>query len=318
MIIEKINNNYIEEMASIALAEYREECSIVHELPRKDYKDLFCDLLSNMVGNNLGFVALDKSKVVGFITCHGPIESFFGTVKGVFSPIHGHAAIKDNREKIYSMLYQYAAKSWVEQDIFTHAISVYAHNQVAINTFFHNGFGMRCVDAITPVNNDEILFEAKPNVKMKEITINEIASLLDLKNELVLHMKKSPIFMPISLFGIEKFKEQSIKRNSRFFTANIEGKVVGYVEIMQAGENFTCYDNETMNICGAYIYPKYRGTGIYRNLIAYMIEKLKDENYKRCGVDFESINPNANKFWVKYFTPYTYSLVRRIDERINN
>ena len=71
-----------------------------------------------------------------------------------------------------------------------------------------------------------------------------------------------------------------------------------------------------MHICGAYIYPEYRGTGIYNNLLAYVIDKLKKEKYKRCGVDFESINPNANRFWLKYFIPYTYSLTRRIDERI--
>lgn len=316
MIFEKINNNYIEEMAAIALAEYQEECNSVHDLPRKDYKDLFCNMLSNMVSNNLGVVALDKSKVVGFIACYGPIENFFGREKGVFSPIHGHGAIKENREKIYSMLYQNVARIWVEQDIFTHAIAVYAHNQVAINTYFQNGFGMRCVDAITSVNNDKILFEAKSNVEIKEISMDEIISLVDLKNELALHIRNSPTFMPTQLFDMKRFKEQSIRRNSRFFTANIEGKVVGYLEIMSSGENFTCDDEGTMNICGAYIYPEYRGTGIYKSLITYMIEKLKKENYKRCGVDFESINPNANRFWLKYFTPYTYSLVRRIDERI--
>lgn len=316
MIFEKINYNHIKEVASIALAEYSEECSVVLELPRKDYTDLFCKMLSDMIENKLGVVALDQGKVVGFITCYGPMENFFGTVKGVFSPIHGHGAIKEDRELIYTMLYQYAAKIWVEQGIFSHAIAVYSHNQIAIDTYFRNGFGMRCVDAIISVNSNRMLYEAKTNTVMNEISINQIESILDLKNNLTLHMKNSPIFMPTQIFDSRKFREQSIKRNSRFFTANIEGRVIGYVEIMSSGENFTCDDEETMNICGAYIYPEYRGTGVYKNLLAYMIETIKNENYKRCGVDFESINPNADKFWLKYFTPYTYSMVRRIDERI--
>lgn len=36
------------------------------------------------------------------------------------------------------------------------------------------------------------------------------------------------------------------------------------------------------------------------------------------GLDFESINPTAYVFWTKYFTPYTHSVVRRIDEKIIN
>lgn len=95
MIFEKINYNHIEEVVNIALDEYDEECSVVIELPRKDYKDLFCNMLCDMMGHNLGVVALDKRKIVGFITCYGPIENFFGTVQGVFYPIHGHGAIVD-------------------------------------------------------------------------------------------------------------------------------------------------------------------------------------------------------------------------------
>ncbi|WP_105615820.1 GNAT family N-acetyltransferase [Vallitalea okinawensis] len=316
MIFNKINDNHIEEIADLALAEYQEECSIVLELPKKDYKELFCRLLADMVTNNLGVIALDKSKVVGFLTGYGPIDNFFGNVKGIFSPIHGHGAIKDNRAYIYAMLYQKAAKIWVEQDILNHGIAIYAHNQVAINTFFQNGFGMRCVDAITSINNDKIVYEVIPNVEIKEIGIDEVPSLIDLNNELDLHLNSSPIFIPVQLLNSRKLIEKSISRHSRFFTATIQNKVIGYLEIKPSGETFIDDDHETMHICGAYIYPQYRGTGIYKNLIAYMIEKLKKENYKRCGVDFESINPNANGFWLKYFSPYTYSLVRRIDERI--
>ncbi|WP_273319461.1 GNAT family N-acetyltransferase [Vallitalea guaymasensis] len=317
MIFEKINSNHIEEMADITLGEYEEECSKVLELPNKDYKDLFCGMLSDMVTNNLGVVALDKHKVVGFMTGYGPISDFFGNVKGTFCPIHGHGAIEENRAYIYSMLYQEVAKIWVEQEIFNHAIAIYAHNEIAIKTFFQNGFGMRCVDAITSINNDKIIYKSIPNVKIEEIGINKIDLLIDLKNELALHMNKSPIFHPAQISDIKKFKEQSVSRKSRFFTANIQDKIIGYLEIKPSGETFVDDDTETMHICGAYIYPEYRGTGIYNNLIAFMIEKLKKEKFKRCGVDFESINPNANKFWLKYFTPYTYSLVRRIDERSN-
>jgi hypothetical protein len=47
-----------------------------------------------------------------------------------------------------------------------------------------------------------------------------------------------------------------------------------------------------------------------------LIQKLKTKRYTRLGVDFESINPTAYGFWLKYFDAYTYSVVRRVDEKI--
>jgi hypothetical protein len=46
-----------------------------------------------------------------------------------------------------------------------------------------------------------------------------------------------------------------------------------------------------------------------------LIQDLKTKGYTRLGVDFESINPMAYGFWLKYFDAYTHSLVRRIDEK---
>jgi len=46
-----------------------------------------------------------------------------------------------------------------------------------------------------------------------------------------------------------------------------------------------------------------------------MMEVLKKDGVERLGVDFESFNPTAHAFWLKYFEAYTHSVVRRIDER---
>lgn len=43
---------------------------------------------------------------------------------------------------------------------------------------------------------------------------------------------------------------------------------------------------------------------------------LLENDYTHCGVDYESFNISGSNFWNKYFTPYTDSFVRRIDERI--
>lgn len=43
---------------------------------------------------------------------------------------------------------------------------------------------------------------------------------------------------------------------------------------------------------------------------------LKAEGVTHLGVDCETMNPTALRFWTKSFLPYTYSFARRIDEKV--
>lgn len=318
MEITRFDSKYIEECAKIAIDRYKDECLKVHELPNQDYKDLFCTMLAEMVNNELGVVAIDNDKVVGFISCYGPIDNFFSSNKGVYCPIHGHGTRNHDSKNIYSHMYCEAAKKWVSQGLVTHAITHYAHNKDAIDTFFVNGFGMRCIDAISTINNKKLEYvKNSDNLIYKEIDYKTLGDILLLKNSLVEHISSSPVFFTSERFDLQKLVKQSDRRKSRFFVVYDEEKAIGYVEITSSGENFTCDDKYTTNICGAYLDSQYRSKGIFQNLLAYMFNKLREEGtYKRVGVDCESINPNAYTFWSKYFTPYTYSVVRKIDNRL--
>lgn len=308
---------YLEQAVKLALEEYKEESSIVETLPQNDYKELFNKMLSDMIDHDLGMVALKNDNLVGFITCYQPIENFFGTVKGAFSPIHGHGATKEDRYLIYSKLYQKVAERWVKQGILSHGIALYAHNTVSIDSFFHNGFGLRCIDAITTLDKQISNFEYNKDFEIEEISINEIDCILALKNKLIKHLAQSPTFLTYQKVNNEELKSKALKRKSRIFTISNKNRVIGYLEITDSGENFTCDHDKTINICGAYLIKEYRGKGLFESLLSFMFRKLKKEGYQRCGVDYESINPLADNFWAKHFTPYTYSVVRRIDERIN-
>lgn len=102
----------------------------------------------------------------------------------------------------------------------------------------------------------------------------------------------------------------------QYFGAKAGEEYIAYVKIGAEGENFATKVKDMANICGAYCKPEYRGHGVYVELLNYLMKNLKDEGYIRLGVDFESINPTARGFWLKYFQDYTHSVVRRIDERV--
>jgi len=315
ILIKTMNYNHIEDAARIAISEYHEERSAVPILPDREYFDIFCKLIGQLIEHKLGVAAIENGKTVGFLTCYKPWGGHFGNTLGTFSPVHAHGTVKENRRRIYSELYQAASEKWVKESVLSHCIALYTHNKEAVDSFYWNDFGLRCIDAIREVKAIEN--SQFPKGLYQELPKEEIAEIAPLKNLLRKHLQSTPMFMPLfAEKDVQQVKEENERRNSRYFVAKIDGEVVGFVEIMRSGENFACEDTGMMNICGAYLLPQYRNRGIYSGLISYLMDTLKAEGYTRCGVDFESFNPTAKGFWTKYFTPYTYSVTRRIDERI--
>ena len=194
-------------------------------------------------------------------------------------------------------------------------MALYAHDAEARDSFYWNGFGLRCVDAVRPL--EPVARDEYPGYTFCELPKEETSCIVPLKNGLIGHLQNTPMFMPF-FFKVtaEEVSEESKKGNFRYFVANKGDRTVAYIMITNEGENFTCDDPGTANICGAYMFPEYRGSGVYTGLLAFLIDTLAREGYSRCGVDFESFNPTAGGFWLKHFTTYTHSVVRRIDERI--
>jgi GNAT superfamily N-acetyltransferase len=321
--------NHITEALNIAKNNYEQERIHVPELPEVEkIPDLEC-----FAENKLGVAAFINDKMVGFLCAYSPRMDAFGTtnITGTFSPIHAHGVtyieekLEDyesgssfDRDRIYSLLYQFAAEKWVKAGIRSHAIAVYAHDLEAINSFYYNGFGLRCIDAVrflseelTGKDTDSIL---KKEVMYCEIPKEEWRHLLEGHNSLIKHLGESPTFMKFNPID-EKELYRAASEKVRYFAAKAEGKYIAYIKIDASAETFVTELDRMMNICGAYCDPGYRGSGVYHNLLSYLITVLKEEGYIQLGVDCESINPNARGFWLKYFKEYTHGMVRRIDDK---
>jgi GNAT superfamily N-acetyltransferase len=116
--------------------------------------------------------------------------------------------------------------------------------------------------------------------------------------------------------NINSPNEWQIKENFRYFTAEDGGKIAAYVKVTDKGENFVGDAENMKHICGAFCLPEYRGQGIIQSILNFIIKTLRNEDNQLLGVDFESFNPAGSAFWLKYFTEYTHSVVRRIDDLI--
>ncbi|WP_160691125.1 GNAT family N-acetyltransferase [Clostridium sp. C2-6-12] len=305
----------IDEAVKLALIEYKNECANNKELIEKNIKEKLQALIFDIFKSRYGLVAIEDGKIAGYMMFWGPFEGHFGNVKGSFSPLHGSAFGGTNRKKTASLLFEKVSKTMIDEGIFSFAICKYAHDKEISETLAFNGFGIRCSDAIkdlSEINKTEV----NSKCRYEEISYKKAGVLLELKNGLVNHLRKSPIYFPNPEFTAEKFTELCEKRKSRFFVAYAGEKTVGYIEVGVDGETFISEDPDVLNICGTYVDSDYRNSSVAKELLNYTMTKLADEGLKYLGVDCETINPTALHFWAKYFESYTYSFVRRVDERI--
>jgi GNAT superfamily N-acetyltransferase len=312
MRIENFTTAHIEQALVLAMQNYEIERGFVTALPQME-------AMPNLKGfaeNNMGVAAFDGNKMIGFLCSTPPFENAFQSTDavGVFSPVCANGTIKEDRAKIYARLYQAAAEKWVKAGATSHAVCLYAHDTTAQEQFFKYGFGLRCVDAIRQM--DEIACTPCAGYEFLELSQDEYSLVFPLHTLLNEHQCASPFFMNRKPSTPESFMDSCVSDASRFFAAKQHGKICAYLRLWATGETFVAEQPDYRHIGGAYCLPEHRGKGVYQNLLNFAISILKSENYSQLGVDFESINPTAYGFWLKYFMPYTHSLVRRIDEKI--
>lgn len=312
MDILNFEKKHIKEATAIALASYYDERQFVKELPQ------VCNIpdLNGFAENGLGVAAFENEKMMGFLCCYEPFENAFHStdVRGIFSPMGANAAVSKNRSKFYAAMYQAAGEKWVKIGAVSHAICLHAHDEELQRQFFRYGFGLRCLDAIRPME----LIDCKPcaDYSFAELSKAEYHSVYPLLLALYCHYCESPVFMNRKPKTQEEFMGSSMQEGERCFVAKQNGKLCAFLIISASGETFVATEDTYRHIRGAYCLPEHRGKGLYQNLLNFTISTLKREGYTRLGVDFESFNPTARGFWLKYFTAYTNSVVRRIDERI--
>lgn len=298
----------------LAKENYREERQIVSCLPEPGE----WPGLRELADNGLGVAAVqDDGTLLGFWGCAGPWEKEYGSeARGIFTPLHAHGAVRENREGIYRRMYQFLAGKLAEKGIAYHSIALYARDTAALSGLFTYGFGMRCVDAVRSMEGISISGRSgiAEEILCHESGQADFPEIRKMRACLGKHLGESPCFIMMSDADMENWQRRKESGGVRVFTAWCGERPVAYLEITDGGENFATEVWEMRNICGAYCLPAYRGQGIMQLLLNFVIRTLQAEGYTLLGVDFESINPNAWGFWNKYFSAYTYSLTRRIVE----
>lgn len=126
-------------------------------------------------------------------------------------------------------------------------------------------------------------------------------------------MRKSPCFFPKPQGMVQSLLA---REDVSILAAFWKDTAVGYMAVDEEGETFVMLREDMLNICGAYVRKEFRSAGVAKQLLDAAVSMAQERGKTYLGVDYETVNPTALHFWTKYFTPYTYSYIRRIDERV--
>lgn len=304
---------HVAEAVCITQRHLENERTMVECLPEASIPEL-----ASLV-NGLGVAAVEDGRLLGYMGAYGPFVGMFGTYgtpfaerfAGVFSPVHAHGVAKDAPPRTWQWLYQAAADKWVRAGAAHHAIALYEHDSIAKSELFRYGFGLRCADAVRLVT----LLNAAPvdGVTCRELPAGSADMVRELRWKLDFHLCQSPCFMARTEEGRREWLDQVKHRQSRLFAAMAGDEVISFIEVTDEGENFLTEHPGMRSICGAFCQEAWRGTGVSKLLLDHVLQTLQAEGVTYLGVDYETMNPTAAGFWEKYFTPYTASLVRRVD-----
>lgn len=303
--------NDIEALHQLILTRYEHLMENGPLLHTPNYQADILSILTSTASTGFGIVAVDAEKISGFLSFYAPIMNFFGNVKGAFSPLGANYATD---EKLLTQLLDHAFQKMLPDEILQYGMSVYSSDVMTGQALSMNGFGIRCCDAVRPLSLS-IAVSKDSRFRFQEVPKSKFAEIYPLAAELQKHLHKSPTFFPIHISTENEFLSSKNNDASRFFSVKYGNEIIAFLELTTEGETFISQGNDYLHICGAYVKPAFRGQSVPDQLLSHVIDQLAAEGYTRLGVDFETINPSARRFWLKHFDPYTFSYVRRLDER---
>lgn len=313
-----LKKDNIEEVAAIISNNYKNTRETLPILSDKyENIEMHIKRIEKYVDNSNFIVAIESGRVAGFINGFS-IDEFKGTVKGALSlpSLHG---VVDGYDKnyLYSELYRRVSDLWANSNCYTHAVMLYANDKNTIDSWVMNGFGMIVIDAVRPIEEITIP-NIDDNILIRRADVSDLIDMEHLFKGLDKHLYSSPIYLydHVSENYVLEYKGWLKTEGNILWVAEVDNKIIGYLKTNTTEINMDELDDGyTMGINGAYALPEYRGQHIMSRLLNVAIQWANTKGLKRCSTDFESANIEARRFWLKHFTPYCYSMIRRIDER---
>ncbi len=310
-----LSEKYLEDAAVLVSNRYRRLCEKEPHLPHRYAEtDNILPLLQNiMTTSGVGVATIRGDRLVGFLT-GWQMPSFRGK-RSTYSPEWANAADLEDSARIYEEMYSHLSAIWLADKYIAHYISLFPNDANALKAWNWMGFGMFAIDALRglePVGGGSV------NLQIRQAEPRDIETVIELQDALWQYMKGSPIFLLSEKRDRAYYEEWLKNPNKVVWLAYSNDEPVAFMRLGPA-DNDVCtiiIDEQTTSIYAAFTKEKVRSEGNATALLDHALRSARESGYERCAVPFEPMNLLGSRFWLKYFKPVCYSILRIIDDRL--
>jgi GNAT superfamily N-acetyltransferase len=311
MEIRPLTPDLHQQAADLFAANYRRLRHSLPELPAAmEDPAVTEDLLRKIPAAAPGCAAFQEGRLAGYLAGF-VFPDMRGTGRmGAFVPEWGHAA-RENSPRIYRALYRAISRQWTAAGVRMHGIGVLADDDAALQAWFWNGFGVTVVDAIRPIAPTG--GQPPAGWQFRQAVEQDFEALSRLDAEHCRHYSQPPVFMaPRAADDVATLRRFAGQPPNSFWLALRNGEPGGFMrfEPRSDGAAEIVVSPQTIAITGAFVRPQFRGEGVATALLDAALRAYAAAGFTRCSVDFESFNPEAAGFWLRYFRPVVLSLIR--------
>ncbi len=310
-----LREEHLEDSARLVSDRYQQLCRQVPDLPQRysDIGNLLQLLLSILKTTGNGVAAIRNGRLVGFII--GWQMPAFRGQRSVFSPEWANAADTEKSEHIYEEMYTHISASWLADKYLAHYISMFPNDIQGLRVWNWLGFGMFAIDALRSVDPIPV---ANVDVNIRRAEARDIEQVIALHEDLWTYIKGPPIFLLNEKRDRSYYQEWLQDPDKVVWLACTKDEPVAFMRLGPADEDVCTIivDEKTTSIYAAFTKEKARRGGIASALLAHALDSARFSGYQRCAVPFEPMNPLGSRFWLKYFNPVCFSVVRYIDKRV--
>ena len=309
--IVSLREKYLEDAAALVclrLKALRERLPLLS--PRYEQVGTIHAMLRDLSRETAGVVAMRNGRLIGFLTGID-LPAFLGK-RSVYSPEWANGAVLGESRRIYEEMYSSLSAEWTADGCYSHIVSLLVNDREGIEAWNWLGFGLAVVDGVRELKMVEGLTS---DVKVRQAGVKDIDEVVALRRALERHLASAPTFW---LHESQDCEEWLGKPGNVLWLAYESGEAVGCMGLENRSEDGCkiLQDEGTVSIENAFTREGARGRGVATALLNQALEWACGEGYKRCVTDFEAMNILAARFWMRWFEPVCYSLMRCIDERI--
>lgn len=231
------------------------------------------------------------------------------------TPVFGYYA---SSEKTLTMLFSMLVERVLRGGDTLFQVRLYAHDMQARTLFSMMQFGYMVEKGVCRIDWDAS--DASADDTIRTLTKAEIEmrwpEIWSLTAAIIRHLQQPPVCYPGREFTEEVYHD-FYKDNDTYVHAAFaeDGRMIGIIETNQEADFLVGYALKSVNVGEAYVLPDYRGSGLAHKLLQYAgaYERARGADY--LWVEHGTANPNARRFWGKYFKSYQYEMDRLIERQ---